>query len=185
VFACFTMPSRALVVCLGVLRAASQAVVSVDLAAPLTDVKDTYVSFNIDTGSLFNDFDFTDATLSQLVKNLASAAPTQLRFGGGAANDVTYTGANGARGNCSSGGVTRICIDDTLWSAVNAFVARTGVELVWDLSILPRTVEGAWNASNSAALIARTASQGYPVTAWQLGNEEGAYVRASGCTWFV
>jgi hypothetical protein len=151
-----------------------QTVISVDLETPLTSVLDSYVSFNLDMGSLYNDFDFEDAMLTQLVRNLAVASPTQLRFGGSAANDVTYTGDGGPRGNCSANGATRICVDDSLWEEVNTFAARTGVQLVWDLAILPRTPDNAWNSTNSAALIERTAKSGYNVSVWQLGNEEGS-----------
>ena len=158
-----------------VCSAQATAILTVDFTFPRTAVVDTYLSFNIDTGSLYNAFDFSDPMLSQLVANLVRAAPSQIRFGGGAANDVTYTGADGASGNCSQGGVTRICVDDSLWAAVNSFANRTGARLVWDLSINPRTDGGAWNSSNSEALIARTVAAGYTIEAWQLGNEEGGW----------
>lgn len=163
-----------------ILGASAQAIITVDFTYPLTAVAETYLSLNIDSGSLYNDFDLTDPILNQLVANLARAAPVQVRFGGSAANDVTYTGSGGARGNCSSGGVTRICVDDSLWDEINAFANRTGVGLVWDLPINPRTPGGAWNFSNSEALIQRTAAAGYVLAAWQLGNEEGAQLGGMG-----
>ena len=163
-----------------VCSAQATAILTVDFTFPRTAVVDTYLSFNIDTGSLYNAFDFSDPMLSQLVANLVRAAPSQIRFGGGAANDVTYTGAGGASGNCSQGGVTRICVDDSLWAAVNSFANRTGARLVWDLSINPRTEGGAWNSSNSEALIARTVAAGYTIEAWQLGNEEGGWCSQGG-----
>lgn len=152
----------------------SQAVLVVDYTYPLTTVADTYLSINIDSGSLYNGFDLGDPVLLQLVANLARAAPLQVRFGGSAANDVTYTGAGGARGNCSANGVTRICVDDTLWADICSFVNRTGSRLVWDLSINPRNPDGSWNSTNSESLIRHTAAQGAAVAAWELGNEEGA-----------
>ena len=63
--------------------------------------RETYLSFNLDTGSLYNAFDFKDPYLRNLVKGLGTT-PTQLRIGGGAANNVIYTGVGGARGNCST-----------------------------------------------------------------------------------
>lgn len=156
-----------------VASASAQALITVDFTYALTSVAETYLSLNIDSGSLYNDFDLTDPMLNQLVANLVRAAPLQVRFGGSAANDVTYTGHGGARGNCSSGGVTRICVDDSLWDEINAFANKTGAGLVWDLPINPRTPSGAWNATNSEALIQRTAAAGYVLAAWQLGNEEG------------
>ena len=45
------------------------------------EVSSTYLSFNIDTGSLYNNLDFSDKVLTQLFANLVNAAPTQLRIG--------------------------------------------------------------------------------------------------------
>src|SRR4051794_13343259 len=87
--------------------------VSFNHTHPLHYVRDTYLSFNIDAGYLYNNLDFTDPYLRTLVRNLAEASPMQLRVGGTAADDIVYTGAGGQRGNCS---VTTseyiICVDN-------------------------------------------------------------------------
>ena len=70
-------------------------------APPLHDVRPSYLSVNVDSGSLFQAFDFSDGPLTALVAHLALAAPMQLRIGGGAADGVLFTGPGGASGNCT------------------------------------------------------------------------------------
>jgi hypothetical protein len=151
-----------------------------DTLLPQNFVKPTYLSFNIDTGSLYNKMDLNDPVLTNLVKSLAAAAPTELRMGGSAADDVTYTGPSGQRGPCSLPNGAKICVDDSLWSEIHGFVNATGVSLVWDLRITERTEAGAWNSSNAVALLAHTAAAGYHVGAWQLGNEVEDMIKHGG-----
>lgn len=156
-----------------VVAAQSSATLSFSSTAPPLNVAwASYLSFNLDTGSLYNAFDFSDPLLVALTRTLASAAPTQLRIGGGAANDVIVTGAGGVRGNCSTPTATRICIDESLWDEINAFAEATGVRLVFDFNILLTTASGEWDSSNASVLLARSAARGYGSAAWQLGNEE-------------
>ena len=133
----------------------------------------TYVSINVDSGSLYNNFNFSDVVLTQLSRNLAEAAPTQLRVGGGAADNLLFTGVGGARGACSfSGG--DVCVDATYWDELNSFATATGLQLVWDINAALRdAVSGAWNSSNARALFSYAASSktSSAVVAWQLGNE--------------
>ena len=151
---------------------AATASFSFDAKAPLFTVKDTYLSFNIDAGSLFNEFDFTDTAFRNLVKTLAKAAPTQIRIGGSAADDTVYTGPDGARGNCSTANATVICLNQQYWDEINDFVAFTGVHLVFDINIRHRKNNNQeWDPSNAALLLNYTQQMGYPIAAWQLGNE--------------
>ena len=149
-------------------------------APPLHRVAPSYASFNIDTGSLYNSFDFTSPPLRALAAHLAAAAPTQLRVGGGAADAVLFTGAGGARGNCSGAGGAPgidICVSAESWDEMAGFAAATGVGLVFDLNGAYGRRSGAdpWNSSNAAALLAHVAgaaARGLPApVAWQLGNE--------------
>ena len=133
--------------------------------------RETYLSFNLDTGSLYNAFDFKDPYLRNLVKGLGTT-PTQLRIGGGAANNVIYTGVGGARGNCSTSTETLICLDASLWDDICEFAAFTGLDLVFDLSIYPRTPDNAWNATMATSLLQYTSDRAYKLAAWALGNEE-------------
>jgi hypothetical protein len=62
----------------------------------------------------------------------------QFRIGGGAADDVLYTGVGGAAGNCSTGGKTIVCVNAAMWDAIIGFCRATNVKLVWDLSVSQR-----------------------------------------------
>lgn len=157
-------------------RAAPAAVsLTVDVSAPLFTVWESYVSVNLDTGSLANGLDLTSPVLRALLRNLVRAAPTQLRVGGGAADDTYFTGAGGARGPCSVAGHpdVSICVDASLWDELTDACAATGARLVWDLNLaLNRTSASApWYAANAAALIGYAAASGRSPYAWQLGNE--------------
>lgn len=137
-----------------------------------------YLSFNVDSGSLYNLFDWRDPVLIQLVRNLAAAAPTQVRVGGGAADTVWFTGPGGAAGNCSVPDVDptiNTCVDAGTLASLCAFGTATGAGIVWDLNVALRRPAGGWNSSNAAALfdwlVSAPEAAGCPVVGWQLGNE--------------
>eukprot|EP00759_Apiculatamorpha_spiralis_P051567 PhF_6_TR5269/c0_g1_i2/m.7670/K07964/HPSE; heparanase len=142
----------------------------------------TYLSFNIDTGSLYNNFDFSDPIFTQLVKNLASASPMQIRIGGGAAENTMWTGVGGPRANCSVPGnyskVVNICLDSTYLDEICTFARQTGVRgIVWDFNAALRLgTPGPWNSTNAIAMLEYLNQKALggnpcPIAAWQLGNE--------------
>ena len=160
--------------------------VSFDAAQPLFSLRASYASLNVDSGSLHEGFDFGDAALTQLTRNLARAAPTQLRIGGGAADNLYFSGRGGARGACSLPGGNStfgvdICVDEAYFAQICAFASASGVELVWDLNAAlrqwtPGGALGPWNSSNAEALFTFLAGPAAPqpacpIAAWQLGNE--------------
>ena len=148
-------------------------------APPLATTLPTYLSVNLDTGSLFNNFPFTHAPFNALVRALSAAAPMQFRIGGGAADTVFFTGPGGASGNCSSLGLpysSTVCVSSELLDGILAFAAATGVDLVWNLNGAQRAGgDSPWNASNTEALLDHLAgapARGLPVpAAFQLSNE--------------
>lgn len=154
---------------------------------PLHRVFSTYVSVNVDAGSIYNNFDFASPPLRALTAHLVSAAPTQLRIGGGAADTVFFTGVGGARGNCSGLGLPGIdiCVSGESWDGIAAFSASTGVGLVFDLNGAYGRRSGAdpWNSTNAAALLAHAAdaaSRGLAApVGWQLGNEPEDWYKRS------
>ena len=156
-------------------------------APALHRVLPTYVSVNIDTGSLYNNFDFTSRPLRALTAHLAAAAPTELRVGGGAADSTLFTGAGGARGNCSHLNLTNIdvCVSAESWDELAAFAGATGVALVFDLNGAAgrRSGADAWDPSNAAALLAHAADaagRGLAAPAgWELGNEPQDWYKRS------
>lgn len=145
---------------------------------PLFRTLPTYLSVNLDTGSLYNNFSFSNPTFQQLVRNLALLSPTQFRIGGGAADATIFTGEGGASGSCPGlyPGID-ICVNAQDWDDIMAFSAATGVGIVWDLNaaIFRASASGAWNSSNAQQLFQHAslaASKGLPVPiAVQLGNE--------------
>jgi hypothetical protein len=56
--------------------------VKFDGETPLFKVRPSYLSFNIDTGSFFNNIDMKDRYFINLVKSLSLGAPSQIRVGG-------------------------------------------------------------------------------------------------------
>ncbi len=159
-----------------------------DPALPaLFETRPSYLSINLDSGSLFHDFPFSHAPLTALVRNLVRAAPTQFRIGGGAADGVLFTGAGGASGNCTGafGAAITTCVSAESFDAMLAFARATGVGLVWDLNGALRQGGGSgpWNSSNAAALLAHAAAapqRGLPLpAAFQLGNEPEDWYKRS------
>ena len=154
-------------------RAQPTAALTFDPDTPLNTVLPTYLSTNIDSGSLAQLFDFTDPVLATLTANLVRAAPTQLRIGGGAADDLAFTGAGGARGACNVSAGVNVCVDTAYVEEILAFAAATGVQLVWDFNAALRDAGNAWNTSNARAMLAAVAASpnAAAVAGWQLGNE--------------
>ena len=138
---------------------ASAAAVSVtltfDQSKPIHKVADQYVSYNIDTGSIFNYLDFTNAKFINMVANLA---PAVVRIGGTAADYSWYLPSSTARGH----GTANTIISDATWDSIIAFTKKSGVQLMWDFNGLMRTGSGAgaWNpAVNATAFLAYTNSK--------------------------
>lgn len=154
-----------------------------DPAAPtgLFTVWPTYLSLNIDTASLTNSMDFSDAALIALAQQVVSSggpgAALQLRIGGGTADAACYTGPAGPAGNCTFSPTCTTCINDAYLDQIAGFQRATGVALVWDFNAIDRTPDNAWDPSNARAMLARITSQGIQLTGVQLGNEPELWVR--------
>ena len=153
------------------LVAATAAAVDVALTINATmymhEVSENYVCFNIDTGSIFNGFDFTNTKLINLVKGLA---PTIVRVGGTAADYAKYLPSSPAR----SEGTSVTIISDATWDTIVAFSKGAGVQLLWDFNGLSyRDGSNHWNpALNATAFLAYTNSK-YAGTQflWSVSNE--------------
>lgn len=65
--------------------AAGAITVTVQLTSPVHTVAHPYVGVNVDTGSAYNGFDFTDPILTRLLEQLGPRG-TVLRIGGTAAD---------------------------------------------------------------------------------------------------
>jgi hypothetical protein len=157
-------------------------------APPLATVRPSYLSVNLDTGSLYNSFPFNHSAFNALVAHLARAAPTQFRIGGGASDSTLFTGAGGASGNCSAAAPlpygASVCVSAELMDGILAFAAATGVDLVWNLNGAQRApADSPWDARNAEALLDHLAgapARGLPVpAAFQLANEPEDWYKRS------
>ena len=155
-----------------------------DGAAPLHRVSPRYVCFNIDTGSLYNGMNFSDAVFRQLVANLAlggAGAGSIIRIGGTAVDSSFYfpdapyhIGApNQCGGNCPNGSSD---IGNAMLTAVFEFiVAVPGMSLLWDVNGESfRQGNGPWSAAgNATAMLAFIEARygGKIDFAYSVGNE--------------
>lgn len=159
--------------------------IAIDTLRPVAMTSPDYIGVNIDSGaqltgwpchphpppsptlhlpaSLYNRMDFTDANLAAVLQNLS---PLILRIGGGTADSLVFS-PGPPTGNTS-------VIDGPYWDSIVAFVRRTGVQLVFDLSCLQlRTPTGAWDPSNTQLFFQylQTHNQTDAIYALELGNE--------------
>lgn len=151
-------------------------------STPLHRVSTSYVCFNIDTGSLYNGMNFSDATFRTLVKQLTfgGSGESIIRIGGTAVDSSFYfpdapynIGApNQCGGNCPNGSSD---IGNEMLSAVFDFIIATDMNLLWDVNGASfRNANGPWfpegNASSMLAFI--DSKYGGKINfAYSVGNE--------------
>lgn len=147
--------------------ARAQLSVSFDATTPQHNVADFFLSYNIDTGSIYNGFDFTNTKLINMVRQLA---PAVVRIGGTAA-DYSFMVPQAASPN---GGNGHTLISWATWDNILAFVQATGVQLLWDFDSLQfRDKHNNWDPTgNATAVLAYTQSKyaGMDIW-WSTGNE--------------
>jgi hypothetical protein len=157
-------------------QTSSTVLISWDPDTPLQTVLPTYLSVNIDSGSLNQLFDFNDPILQTLTTNLVHAAPTQLRIGGGAADDLAFTGINGISGPCNFSTNINVCVNASYMTSILNFADITGIQLVFDLNAAIRLNDdpkNAWNSTNAELLFEflSNSPNADTIIAFQLGNE--------------
>ena len=121
-------------------------------------------------------FDFNRPRLDALARGLS---PAYLRIGGSESDKAYYDlGADGTAGKIPAG--YKSVMTRAEWDAVNAFAHRNDLNIVFTLNAGPasRLPDGSWNSRNAAALMEYSASRGYQVSVWELGNELNLF-------WFV
>ncbi|KAL3675271.1 hypothetical protein R1sor_025219 [Riccia sorocarpa] len=124
----------------------------------------------------------------RLEKTLSGLAPLMVRLGGTLQDLVVYDVGNlipsercapfsfneSALFNFTGG-----CLRKDRWDALNRLFIKTGVSVAFGLnalygrskSVSQVQVVEPWNPSNAERLIRYTRDRGYPVIAWELGNE--------------
>ncbi|KAJ7547200.1 hypothetical protein O6H91_08G074200 [Diphasiastrum complanatum] len=136
-----------------------------------------YGTCSWDHASLLN-LDLTNPILHNAVKGLF---PVLLRLGGSLQDQVVYNVGDIQRPchpfvpaphqlfEYSEG-----CLNMSRWQALNGFFSETRSQVAFGLNALygreaNRSLP--WNSSNTKNFIQFTAKQGYPIYAWELGNE--------------
>ena len=147
--------------------AASRVTLAVNTSLPLHTLDPTFLSFNIDTASLYTSIDLTSGKLINLVGRLA---PAVIRVGGTAADSAFYTAASASRGGDGKG---HTLINNAAWEEVLSFIAATNTTLLWNLNGAAfRTPRGSWDpARNATAFLEYTQSAGHTGISWSIGNE--------------
>jgi heparanase len=108
-------------------------------------------------------------------------APAMLRIGGTEADSVGYLLGKKGHQAPSGGSVAardrELLLKKKLWKRINAFAKGAGFEILFVVGAGPldRDGSGAWIAAGARKLIEHTARKGYPVRAWELGNEVNGY----------
>jgi heparanase 1 len=173
------------------------AAITVDERSVLAELPPEYLSFTIDASQLVGGkwwnpaaagtemgsgtvhapvFDFSRQRLDALT---AALAPAYLRVGGSESDKIYYDlQAEGLTPPRAPGGYQSV-LTRSEWDALNAFAAHSHLKLVFTLNAGPGSrKDGAWNPANARALVEYSAQKGYPVAAWELGNELNIF-------WFV
>ncbi len=172
--------------------------VNIDIDAPINTVSKEYISFAVDSsqvvgGKWWNPtakgtetgsgtvhapvFNFNQPQLDNMVRVLA---PAYLRIGGSEADKIYYAmqDTSGFQPNAPPG--YKSVMTAKQWDDINAFASRNGLHLVFTLNSGPasRKADGSWDGANAEELLKYTASHGYKVAFWELGNELNIF-------WFV
>lgn len=118
----------------------------------------------------------------------SALSPAMLRIGGTEADRLRYkmgkkaAAASGfqppAEGTEEETGISHeFVLRKGLWKRLHEFLSETGLSLLFTLSAGPadRDAEGNWKEDNARKLIAYSHRKGFPVAAWELGNEVNAY----------
>jgi heparanase 1 len=168
--------------------------VHVNLEEPVHILPPEYLSFALDTSQLVAGkwwdpratgvelgsgsvpaplFDLDRARLDTLVRALA---PAFLRVGGSEADKVYYDMSAGGRTASPPPGYDSV-LTRRRWDELNGFARRNRLQLVFTLNAGPsaRDGSGQWRSDNATELLRYTAERGYPVAAWELGNELNAF----------
>ncbi|KAL3691332.1 hypothetical protein R1sor_004983 [Riccia sorocarpa] len=124
----------------------------------------------------------------RLEKTLSGLAPFMVRLGGTLQDRVVYDVGNlipaercvpFSFNETALFSFTGGCLRTERWDALNRLFIKTGVSVAFGLnalygrskSVARVQVVGPWNPSNAERLIRYTRDRGYPVIAWELGNE--------------
>lgn len=171
--------------------------VNIDTTVVLHTVDERFVSFTLDTWRMrwgtggaakaagnywrrdgAGEFiDFAEPTMVAMAKALS---PAYLRIGGTSADNITYEmdaddtdyyvpSSRGSQGEV----LPHATMTPEIWAQPNIFAAAVNWEVIFCLNIFEGWESGtrAWSGDRAMQLIQHTYAAGYPVVAWELGNE--------------
>lgn len=127
---------------------------------------------------------------SPKVKTLAKAlSPCYLRVGGTSADFLQFSLKSNPNRQYDQSEIfftdrkhlSNFTMYANQWDALNHFVSKVGWDLIFDLNSLLRN-NGQWSTDNAELLLNYTATKGYKVAGWELGNEPNAYKHEVGYT---
>jgi hypothetical protein len=136
---------------------------------------DSYLSVNIDTGSLFHGIDLNDPVLVNYMYSLAMNTGSLLRVGGTAADYSIYIPNSTDPTNGNATGTVTVISDSTL-DSLFSFAAQSHANVLFDLNARQfRTPQGAWDPTGNASALLQRLSSLYSGGAidwsFSLGNE--------------
>jgi hypothetical protein len=144
-------------------------------AKPKKTVDEIYVAYNIDTGSLYNGMNFSDAKLRKLTSQLG---PSIVRIGGTAVDASYYFPSTpylvGQVNDCAVCESGASAIGEEMLSAIFDFISATDMSLLWDLNGEDaRDGVGPWLPDFNWTAQAKFLNQRYPGVkyAYSVGNE--------------
>ena len=162
----------------------------IDFVGEVAEVDERYLSVALDLGQVAGtqfwnpdgtsddmetDVDPYDFDRSGLVTLADALAPALLRIGGTEA-DRLYYALDGAELDELPEGYETVLSADRV-DGFGEFALETGMDLLFTLNAGPgpRNESGEWTEHQATALMRYVAEQGYPVVAWELGNEPNAW----------
>jgi len=122
----------------------------------------------------------TDPTVVALAR---SFAPSYLRLGGTAADNVSYAITYPCVGGICRGhqsdpiAIPHGVLTANTWDELNHFVEAAGWEMIFGLNTLSGwdiDSNHSWDSTNAAELMRYTVDKAYPVVGWELGDEPDA-----------
>lgn len=175
--------------------------ITVDTSRIIAVTNNNFINVAIDSGVIRRNWENLQLNSTKVQTLAAGLAPCYLRVGGTDADFLIF-GNNpnsyktkvdysktyqpsvtinkrqrrdlGYSGSMGRSDFTNFTMNTSMYDQLHKFVSAVGWEMIFDLNSLLRN-NGAWDPTNAIQLINYTASQGYKMGGWELGNEPDEY----------
>ena len=117
-----------------------------------------------------------DLSQPDLSRWAEALAPAMLRMGGTEADRILYGFAREGPPEPAPVGAVLV-LKGKRWDEFNRWAAARGFSVLFTVSAGPevRDADGRWTSAGAERLLRKTVRKGYPVVAWEFGNEVNAY----------